>query len=587
MKDFLSRLEPKRFPVVGRVREALAMKLGYPSHGLRITVRLQDTVVAQRVVWAPPVGSLLSGSATLVLLSLLLSLSAGAGLDFLGLLSPFVSQLLLVVLTPAALAMAVAALAWPREQVIGSTGADAVPTSDGQALASVRWSPGASPVLVLAGGSEGSRSMEPGDVWTWRSGEVAVDILAQEREVARRLPLDPLGDIALVVVILTLYVGMAQARLFIGMAPQTAAAPPSHSMSPELIARLLEKDLDGEEEGWTQPTDRPEHERQNPGVYMPAGNTGPMTRAGGGSEQGEDPIRGPQPEDQEPAADPALADEPDDAALALASPPETPQELELPDASEPASLAETELEQQANEPSRPLDPVERFIGWGFKDWLDASPQREKLDPRVERHLMLARARLRLDPDDYGALQMVGHYAYLAENAELSQATFRRLTEKYPEDSAGYNNLALTYKRTQEWTQEEALYRKALQLEPDDPVVLNNLAVNLAHQGRFDEALGLMALLEEIDPDDPYSDLHRAKVYAAMGRKDRAFKYLKRALDGVERLDTLHHIEFRQDLRLEPLLAELRTEPRYERLLYKIYGSEAEALLKPAQGRGRG
>lgn len=587
MRDFLSRLEPMRIPVVRRVREALVMKLGYPSHGLRITVRLQDTVVAQRVVWAPPVGSLLTGSAGVVLLSLLLALSAGAGLDFLGLLSPFVSQLLLVVLTPAALAMAVAALIWPRVQVIGSTGADAVPTADGLPLASVHWRPGASPVLVFAGGAEGSRSMEPGDVWTWRAGEVAVDILAQEREVARRLPVDPLGDIALVVVILTLYVGMAQARLFVGMAPQTASAPPSHSMSPELIARLLQKDLDGEEEGWSEPTQRPDHERQNQGVYMPAGNTGPMTRAGGGSEQGEDPVRGPQPEEQEPALEPAVVDAPDDQALALASPPETAAELELTDLSEPASLAETAQDPQTLEASRPLDPVERFIGWGFKDWLDSSPQRETLDPRVERHLMLARARLRLDPDDYGALQMVGHYAYLAENAELSQATFRRLTEKYPDDSAGFNNLALTYKRTQEWTQEEALYRKALQLEPDDPVVLNNLAVNLAHQGRFEEALGLMELLEEIDPDDPYSDLHRAKVYAAMGRKDRAFKYLKRALDGVERLDTLHHIEFRQDLRLEPLLAELRTEPRYERLLQKVYGAEAEALLSPGKGRGRG
>ena len=231
--------------------------------------------------------------------------------------------------------------------------------------------------------------------------------------------------------------------------------------------------------------------------------------------------------------------------------------------------------------------MERFIGWGFRDWFDAAAREQKLDPRVERQLQLARARLRLDPDDYGALQVVGHYAYLAENNELCRSTYERLTEIFPEDSAGFNNLALTYKRDGEYVKEEELYRKALDLEPADPVVLNNLAVNLAHQQRFEEALGIMELLEEIDPDDPYSDLHRAKVYAAMGKREKALKYLKRALEGVDRLDTLHHIEFRQDLRLEPLLAELRTEPRYERLLRQAYGPDADAVLHGPRGRGSG
>lgn len=559
------------------------MKLAYASHGLRITVRLQDTVVAQRVAWAPPVAELLKGSLTLLVLSFLLSSSASSGLTLLGLLSPFVAQLLLVVIVPAAVVLAVAALAWPRSQRLGGMGADAVPTPDGRPLAVVQWSPGLAPVLSPSPAGEAPRSMVPGDVWSWRSDEVEVDIVAQEREVARRLPLDPLGDIALVVVILMLYVGLAQARLFFSMAPQSASAPPSYTMSPELIARLLERDLEGEDEGLTEPTERPDHERQNGNLYMPAGSNGPLTRAGGGTEQGLEPVRAPEPE--EPATPEELASDAEAEALAMASPPEPPELPELAEAAPPPSLDPRLEEAMAQEDSRPQDPVERFIGWGFRDWLDSSPRRDELDPRVERHLMMARARLKLDPDDYGALQMVGHYAYLAENSELSEATFRRIVEKYPDDSAAYNNLALTYKRAGEWTTEEALYRKALELDPDDPIVLNNLAVNLAHQGRFDEAMGLMKLLEEIDPDDPYSDLHRAKVYAAMGRTDRAFKYLKRALDGVDRLDTLHHIEFRQDLRLEPLLAELRAEPRYERLLRQIYGSDADAVLAPSR-RGR-
>ena len=230
--------------------------------------------------------------------------------------------------------------------------------------------------------------------------------------------------------------------------------------------------------------------------------------------------------------------------------------------------------------------MERFLGWGFRDWFEASVKEHRLDPRVERELDLARRRLKVDPDDPGALQVVGQVSYLAENFDLSRDAYQRMVDLYPYETAGYNNLALTYKRAGDWKTEEALYRKALQYAPSDPVVLNNLAVNLAHQGRFAEALGIMDLLQEIDPDDPYSDLHRAKVFAAMGRRDKAYRYMGRALDHVDELDTLHHIEFRQDLRVEPLLAEMRKEGRFQRMLRKTYGPDAEVLLAgPGGGHG--
>jgi Tfp pilus assembly protein PilF len=119
-------------------------------------------------------------------------------------------------------------------------------------------------------------------------------------------------------------------------------------------------------------------------------------------------------------------------------------------------------------------------------------------------------------------------------------------------------------------------------------VLNNLAVNLAHQGRYEEAEQIMAALEERSPDDPYADLHRAKIFAAQGKRRDAYRYLERALKGSRDLDTMHHIEFRQDIRLDPAFKDLRHEDRFARLLRDAYGSDADELLRGPDAReGKG
>jgi tetratricopeptide (TPR) repeat protein len=135
------------------------------------------------------------------------------------------------------------------------------------------------------------------------------------------------------------------------------------------------------------------------------------------------------------------------------------------------------------------------------------------------------------------------------------------------------------KREGEYIEEEALYRRALELDPSDTHVLNNLAVCLAHQERFDEALVVMERLQTINPEDSYADLHRAKIYAAMGKDRKALRYLERALDEAPELDTLHHIEFRQDLRLDPVFTGLKRDRRFEQILRDAYGDEAEYVLK--------
>jgi tetratricopeptide (TPR) repeat protein len=188
-------------------------------------------------------------------------------------------------------------------------------------------------------------------------------------------------------------------------------------------------------------------------------------------------------------------------------------------------------------------------------------------------LQVSKERLKIDPNDTTALSVLSYYQYLAEDYDGAIATYERYIALLPEDAAGYNNKALVYKRRGQYAEEESLYRIALALDPDDETALNNLAVNLSHQKRFEEALAIMRHLEVIDPGDPYADLHRSKIYAEMGNDAQALAYLEKALLGMKDLDTLHHIEFRQDIRIDPSFEHLRGTRTFRDLLVRFYGKD--------------
>jgi len=186
--------------------------------------------------------------------------------------------------------------------------------------------------------------------------------------------------------------------------------------------------------------------------------------------------------------------------------------------------------------------------------------------------------MKIDPDDPYAILTVAYYSYLSENYEMCRDLYHRYITLYPDDAAGWNNLALTYKRTGEYAEEERLYRRSIALDPENSNTKNNLAVNLAHQGRYREAEEMMASLRPSPKERPYAELHRAKIAAEQGKERKAYRHLKRALAEIEVMDTFHHIEFRQDIRLDPSLSALRELRRTRRLLESIYGDDSPLNL---------
>jgi tetratricopeptide (TPR) repeat protein len=463
-----------------------------------------------------------------------------------------------------------------------------VPTVSGARFATARWLDRDAVEIAPADGPK--RRVAVGEAWRWEQPNgVSVDVRVVP---AQHLPVRVAssGDLTFLLTFAMLSALAAQIAFVLALLfPYGGQEAQGTMPTPELIARLLQHDYDGAEQGYEEEVERPEFAERSGDVYLPSGNKGPLDRDRGGEKQGPIVVRS-DPTDEEAEQAPAPLPESPEAMDA----PETATETEAIAANAPPEPEAPEDPQPAKErvpKTAPADPVERFIGWGFRDWMDRGAARE-MDPDLERTLTVARVRLKIDPDDQYAIQIVGYYAYLAEEMDLSQAMYQKYTTLYPDDPAGYNNLALTYKRQGEYSQEEALYRRALEIDPIDDHVLNNLAVNLAHQGRTDEALEIMDDLELLTPDDPYADLHRAKIFATMGKRDKAYKYLKKALEGTQLLDTLHHIEFRQDIRIDPAFRTLRHEEKFQELLRRFYGDDAQQILNsrrwsPQLGEGGG
>lgn len=347
------------------------------------------------------------------------------------------------------------------------------------------------------------------------------------------------------------------------------------TVTAEYLARLLKEDYAGDEQGvMERELERPDAERKvdtrdKPDqFYIPAGSEGPITNMGGAEDRAPEPVR-TRPEDDEFEV-PVRREE---ATAPLFAEQGTP--IELPEVTgDEDAIAEAGIveEETPNDRPEPEPPAEEEIGWGVPDWYDEQDEAlEELE--IEIMLRAAKQRLAIDPNDPSALSVLSYYQYLAEDYDAAMKTYDKYIELYADEAPGYNNKALVYKRLADYEKEEGLYRVALSLEPLDVTAMNNLAVNLAHQGRYDEALALMEQLEVLDPGDPYADLHRSKIHAEMGNEERALHYLEEALKGMERLDTLHHIEFRQDIRIDPSFAKLRQSYRFRAILSQYYGKD--------------
>lgn len=457
-----------------------------------------------------------------------------------------------------------------------SAWAPAAPSvTDDEGAPEIRWNESGEANLRSA------ESIEPGR-WGWSNGDgLRIDFQGIEMKHAQRGDGAPFGDVSLFVMMLTMMVALSQVNyLFQALVGARPDSSQSVEPSPELIARLLKQQFDGADQGTVARTQRPESVRVSPSFYLPAGSPGPLTRSGGGEQASDSPKRQAPDSEADEAID-SIKDELPSTPIGHAKP--VSQDGFQVEGLEGLVMESAE---DADQPAR-APSIERFIGWGFHDWLDVAEADPVANREMTDRLDLSRELMKINPDEPYAILTVAYYAYLSENYELCRSLYARYIELYPDDAAGWNNLALTFKRSGEYAEEERLYRMALAIEPNNSNTRNNLAVNLAHQGRFTEAEALMESFTPAPDEAPYAELHRAKIAAARGRLRKAQKHLKKAVADAGKMDTFHHIEFRQDIRLDPSFADLRQRSGVRSILEKAYGDDSPLKLGQKRGKGPG
>ncbi|TNE92322.1 MAG: tetratricopeptide repeat protein [Deltaproteobacteria bacterium] len=460
---------------------------------------------------------------------------------------------------------------------IGNSALLAVPVPEGLPyIARVNFVTPFKAVITDAEGA--SATLDPDNEYAYTYGPIALRLQLVPQFAHRRFGAVPvLGSLAWLSVVLMTTIGVMQAQIlwekqceWFGICAQEQSSGMSAVETAEYLTRLLDNDLAGSDDGAIEKHEPELDTEKVSDIYMPAGDKGPTDELGGAEEVGPEPERNPEVEE---AVDPLPEKEAEtqaDEELAIEDGTPITQPADPEEAVEEGVADADGIEDVLEEPQDPT--IEDKEGFGLPDWYDA---RDAAADNIEIKLMkqISEERLRIDPNDLEALSVLSYYQYLAMEYEAAEETYDKWIALAPESSAGYNNKALIYKRLGDYKREEGLYRVALALRPNDATALNNLAVNLAHQGRYDEALTLMRQLETLQPGDPYADLHRAKIYAEMGEDEMAFEYLRKALEGMKALDTLHHIEFRQDIRVDPSFAKLRKTRRFHEILLEYYGED--------------
>ncbi len=187
--------------------------------------------------------------------------------------------------------------------------------------------------------------------------------------------------------------------------------------------------------------------------------------------------------------------------------------------------------------------------------------------RFEEALREAEKARELDPMPTAISLQVGLVHYYARRYDQAFEEFKRVLDADPNSIAARHCIGTVYAR-------QGLFGKAIATfesvqPPDLPVQVGNLRA-LAHTfaiaGQRSEAERVVSRIRELAQNSRESaaadlDWNLAPVYAGLAQTDTVFEYLSRAYARQQR--QLHN------LKIEPLLDTVRSDPRYYDLLHKL------------------
>jgi TolB-like protein len=201
----------------------------------------------------------------------------------------------------------------------------------------------------------------------------------------------------------------------------------------------------------------------------------------------------------------------------------------------------------------------------------------------QRELAIA---LASEPDNPGALDASIYDSIAVCHLDEAERLARRLIGRDPLSIDPYRGLATALWFKGQPAEAEAIYRRVLAFSPGAESLHYRLAVLLTSTGRPQEALSAL----DAEPSAQWQAIGRTMAYDALGRRTEADQQLalfmkryegwqyqaaqiyahrrdrERALHWLEEARRDHDVGFLSYLKCDPLLADLRSDPRYQALL---------------------
>jgi serine/threonine protein kinase/tetratricopeptide (TPR) repeat protein len=129
-------------------------------------------------------------------------------------------------------------------------------------------------------------------------------------------------------------------------------------------------------------------------------------------------------------------------------------------------------------------------------------------PFIERHMLLA------------------SHAYASGDYATATTEYERLLQRYPENVASWNNLALAYRDWRQFATAESLYRRATQLDSTIATIYFGLHSAQVFQGKFAESRHTLDLIRRRFPKDPILQVVEVQDAAARQAWDEAERHAR-------------------------------------------------------------
>jgi eukaryotic-like serine/threonine-protein kinase len=119
--------------------------------------------------------------------------------------------------------------------------------------------------------------------------------------------------------------------------------------------------------------------------------------------------------------------------------------------------------------------------------------------------------------------LLGTYYQMGPKQDVakSNAAYESLIELQPDYTAGYNNVANSYREQRRWAKAETNYKRVIAIGPAISVYFSNLIGTLYTQGKRDEALRVLVSYDSAFPGSPAPRLARATMQSVEGKRDSA------------------------------------------------------------------